>query len=454
MWLHDDTTTSAASARSETGSFPWTLFIFTWPALYWLHNEIDAPLHPYEAQSLSDVVQVAETGNIVARILIVILGIIGISLMVRYRGRIQIASRIAPLAFAFILWVVMTGLWSTDSALSIRRLVSLLLITMFSAGCALRMNTRSLLVFIASIPIVSLLPGVVSETHYGIFTPWSSGYRFGGTAPHPNVEAATLAVSCLLLCWQCWRARGAARVGGLLALFIAGSFLVLTGSRTAIISLSVALGFSVALVLFRDYKRALPAVLACLCLMVGLYSLFSVLSSNAPELPSRGALQAQRDEGSGNTLNGRVDLWKSLLVYVSKRPLRGYGYGSFWTPRRIEDVSGDQGWTIQQSHSAYLDELLALGIPGAALYVALLLSCLIRSILQFLRHRDGYGAWGSVFVFILFHDLTESININSGYTYLVFSILVMHLALVRLDPPSEDPTKNLVVEFRPALLRA
>src|SRR3546814_8434536 len=53
-------------------------------------------------------------------------------------------------------------------------------------------------------------------------------------------------------------------------------------------------------------------------------------------------LLGREDPGSGDptSLTGRVPLWGVLIEhYVSERPLLGYGFQGFWTPRHIVEVS-------------------------------------------------------------------------------------------------------------------
>ena len=424
---------------SDAGVFPWLLYLCTFPALFCLYNKFDAPAHPYEAQSASDIAQQAQTGDVLGRILIVALGLIGASLVVRYRKRIRLQPLIARILFAFLAWNALTAIWSVDPALSIRRLGSLAFMVIFCAGCATRMNTFSLSVFIASIPAVTILPGVFAEMRYGTFNLFSSGYRFGGTAPHPNVEAANLSVATILLAWLCWRTRGLGRICSVLATAFVAAFLILSGSRTCLVAVFAAIAFSSALILVRDNRRLIPAVAALLCLTAGSGALADLALSSGSARPGLiGLVQKNQDEGDPTSLNGRVDLWNHLLTYAAERPWRGYGFGSFWSPQRIEDVSAEQGWAIQQSHSAYIDELLGLGIPGALLYVALLFSSLAWCVVQFARGRDGYGAFAAMLLFIAIHDATESIDVSSVFTNTAFYMVVLYVALVRLEQPGRD----------------
>jgi O-antigen ligase len=155
------------------------------------------------------------------------------------------------------------------------------------------------------------------------------------------------------------------------------------------------------------------------------------VSGEATQSPLANALHRVDDEGSLTELSGRVDLWKSLMFYVGRRPWSGYGFGAFWSPERIEDVSTQLKWVIQQSHSGYIDELLALGIPGALLYIVLLCYCLGWSALQFMRSRDGYGVWAASLLFITIHNASESISVSSSFTNLTFYLIVLHMAMRR-----------------------
>jgi len=428
-------TVGAAPIERVAAISPWPLFLFCWPMIFLLFNDLTSPSRSYSDQELlSSVVDNVETGaSILARVFVVVLGIVGATLLVRYRSRIKLSPAIASLALALFTWSAMTVAWSTDPALSLRHIVYLALMTLFAAGCAARMNTFSLSVYLVSIPGIALVPGILAEMYYGTFRPFSSGYRFSGCAVHPNVEAATLAVATGTLCWLSWRTRGVQRCRFALASLFVGGFLVLTGSRTSLVATLIGLAVSFALLLARDYPRLLRTAAVYFCL-IGTFGALVYLSSSSGTLSS--AITRSNDDSDATSLNGRVYLWKTLLGYAAERPWGGYGYGSFWTPQRIEDVSKEEGWAIQQAHSAYLEQLLTLGIPGLTLYVALLCACLFRCVAHFWWHRDGYGAWVPILVVIMVHNLTEGTNVNPSATNLVFLLIVAHLGIVRPDPPS------------------
>jgi O-antigen ligase len=83
-----------------------------------------------------------------------------------------------------------------------------------------------------------------------------------------------------------------------------------------------------------------------------------------------GALVAFEGQGAANTLRfdsaGRVDVWRDTIGVISMRPLLGWGEAQF---REIfRDV-----WSVAQPHNVVLQVLLAWGVVGALLSVALAL---------------------------------------------------------------------------------
>jgi O-antigen ligase len=81
-----------------------------------------------------------------------------------------------------------------------------------------------------------------------------------------------------------------------------------------------------------------------------------------------------------------MPVWEECLTYVNRRPLLGYGFFSFWTPDRILRISDEAGWGVPGAHNGYFEIVLSLGIVGGAVYVAILLLAMRRS-LQLYRHR-------------------------------------------------------------------
>ncbi len=419
--------------KQATDTFPWWLFSLTWITTFVLESKMDAPATWLQGgDSVSDLTQEANDGDIRRKILISILGAVGAyGVLLWKRNRLCFKSPIARLLLAYLAWVGLSAIWADDPALTIRRLVALALTLLFSVACITRMSAKMLSVFIAAIPSLNLIPGLIAELSSGNFHPFASGYRFTGTAVHPNVQAAGLSLSTIIVCWLAWQARGRMRLVLVGSSVISIFFLLLTGSRTSILAFFIAGALSALLIVIRGDRRRLKSLILAVSLAFILSGLVVVATDPGSARASLFAVLERGTDGDVGSGNGRTDLWKTCLSFAAERPFLGFGFGGFWSDSRIDFISQDQGWTIQQSHSAYIDQVLALGLPGAVLYVLLLLACFYICLLRFLRRHDGYGAWAAMLLIVAIVNGMESINLAPLFPNFAFYLVVLHIALVK-----------------------
>ena len=257
--------------------FPWLLLFVTVVATFFLENKMDAPLHWGDTISIAKLIQGANEGDPIRKTVIVILGGIGLFLLRRYRKNIHFNGIVTRSVFAYFAWIGLSVAWASDPALTGRRLAALALMLIFTAGLVVRMDADRLLGFVAGIPALMLIPGVVAEIQAGTFHPLTAGYRFCGTAAHPNVQAANLSFSVIFLCWLSWRARGRSRFLYLCLTGVTGIFLLLTGSRTSILAVLAALLLSLAMEIARDHRRKLYLFAASLLLLIAAGVFFELL---------------------------------------------------------------------------------------------------------------------------------------------------------------------------------
>ena len=427
---------------SSPASFPKALFLLAWPPLFFLYNDLTSPSRPFEEQVASDIADAAKSGNLLNRVLVVLLASVGTFLLLKYWRRFRPQPLLLTVFLGFLGWITASAAWSSDPGLSVRRVTSLLLLVVFSLGCTARMDASVLSLFFGLMPVAGIVPGILSEVHYGAFRPFGYDYRFEGAAPHPNVQGVMLAFSCILLSgvFSCSSGRRKTVAGCLAA--VAFGFLMLTASRTSILSTILVLVLSKSVDLISRHRRHLRVILALFIFMLSSLILVNLLVSAQQGRPAyQSLLKSEHDEQDPTSFNGRLYLWQTCLHYALQRPVLGYGFGAFWSPDRIESVSEDQGWAIQQSHCAYIDELLAIGFPGLALYLACLAVALYSSIRYSIKGHLIFASWAWLVVFIIIHDCTESVNVSSHFTFLFFCVLQLSLAL---SPPPANPQPSIL----------
>ncbi len=410
--------------RQDRESVPWMVFLFLLvvPFLLSQHTwnralERTDDINTSQEELLEEVAE----GHSQRRVGFLLLAAFGIVGLVRGGGfELRFNGPLSYLVLALVAWTLASVMWTDTVGQTSRRLVVFGALCLGAVAVSKRFSLRHLSLWIFLTCLVYLLLGIVSEVGFGVFQPFGSEQRFGGTL-HPNHQG----VNCGLLAISGVVAAAAARRHR--TLFLAGAafgflFLTLTQSRTSFISTCVALFVFCMLYLKPGRRLALiGAVLVIGCLIL----LFADVAE--PVLHKAANLNRQHADTS------RVPIWQDSLSYLSDRSLIGYGYQAFWTERRIDEISHSQNWGVGEAHSIYVTVLLELGLVGLGLFVLVLLGCLGGTINRYRATRDlGYALLAALLVFSILHGILESGAVLHTHQSFIMMIAVSHLAFVRL----------------------
>jgi O-antigen ligase len=128
----------------------------------------------------------------------------------------------------------------------------------------------------------------------------------------------------------------------------------------------------------------------------------------------------------------------------------GYGYGGFWTPTHIKEVSDEEKWAVPDGHSAYLDFLLTLGVTGLAAYVLILAGSVRRAFLLHANSRNSaFAFYGAILLFCAVDGLFESAFIEPGFPMFICMIIVFQSTdtpvEIRHNPASYIPIRTALL---------
>jgi exopolysaccharide production protein ExoQ len=304
---------------------------------------------------------------------------------------------------AYIGWCVASMLWTTDGAQTVRKLGILALMLIGAFGAASRFDLDDLLA-IVMLALAGLIGvGFLAELGLGMFRPWRSDYRFAGTC-HPNDQAVQCALLALAAAGAAWMKRDRPWLRRLLV--AAGLIgLALSKSRTTLLALVIAAALA-AVLSARGLQRWLV-----LSVGVAALSLAGIAANfvSVTDLDQTFDVASMGRRENVSSLTGRLPLWNELWKSAEKRPLAGHGYGGFWGEKNVLKYSAIFAWHIPHAHNGYLDLMLAVGVIGAALYVAWVVATGVVAGARFETWRDS----GDLFVvcllaFSLIHAVTES----------------------------------------------
>lgn len=430
---------SRSFLENAKSSVPWWTLFFVLATLSFAQRS--GSLQPVQDEAnLAELVGNIRCGDLTRQIAFLLLGLFAvISLLRRSDNHLRINGSLGWLILAFLLWAFLSIAWAEDPILTGKRLVILAVLCLIALELAIALSFRQLSAFAFFGSSVLLLIGVSSEIAFGTLHPLEPGYRFGG-----QMSPIYQAINCGLMILAglvCARSAGRYRIVYTASTLVALFFMLLTKSRVPTAGLILAFIGYWTLVLPRRLKVAWLFVIPVTAIL-----LYWSLGDNFFKYIRQGALLG-REESTVANLTGRLPLWDELFSYISRRPLIGYGYEGFWTPAHVIEVSAVVGWDNDDSHNAFIDLMLGLGIPAAITFGVILLVGLKRLILEWRRSARVEHAFAVAILLMYSVDIwIVRIHLLPQFPTLVALVLLAKLGFT--PQPIAEIARKPVVTLR------
>ncbi|MFZ5518907.1 MAG: O-antigen ligase family protein [Candidatus Zhuqueibacterota bacterium] len=368
-----------------------------------------------------------EDGRLDRRVsLFLLFGFAVYSLARRGLGRVRINNFLGWLSIMFFLWAFYSLAWSEAFGLTARRLMVLVMLFVIGLALAERFSVKTLATWIFAATAGYAALGLVAEIGAGTLAPLNAEYRLAGTL-HPNhqgINSALLILSGIFLSDVSPRLRKWA----IPAIIMGIALLILTKSRTSLISSLAGMTLYLSVRLSRVQKVAAIFSSVILLLVVLIYfgdTLFPTVQE--------AALMGREDSTETvQSLTGRVPLWQLCLSYVNKRPIQGYGFGAFWNNKNMAKISASENWVIGESHNAYIELALGLGLVGLLLYLGLLVGGFVFSLLLYFKKNNAeYLFLAALLLFSIIDGSLESAIVFPGLIMQLCFIAFLKLGLIQ-----------------------
>jgi O-antigen ligase len=183
-----------------------------------------------------------------------------------------------------------------------------------------------------------------------------------GSFGHKNVAAAVIA---MLLFIGIYIIRSGAWLSGAVIIVLASLFLLYSASKSSLtLSFAVLALTSLTTVVRAFWLRAV--MLLSPLLLLNLLSVGTVMNEGLAEIVKMLPLDT--------SFTGRTGIWAFAVQALQLRLPTGYGFAAFWGSGSIRDLPEGMEWAeyASHSHNGYLDTALAMGLPGLALLIAVL----------------------------------------------------------------------------------
>ena len=325
------------------------------------------------------------------------------------------------LLFLYLLLAVTSVMWSHAPGIAFRRVVlqiivvlSLVISVSFTDDARTLLRRLRLLmntvVLLNAVAVVVLPPTPIG--HAGIYT-------------QKNNLGAVMALALMFNLYGFLMSRGLLRRFGMLIISaLAFGLLVLSQSKTslglavlmpAIAYVAVGMAF-----LFR--------INATVLLIFGAVT-GAVLLSYQSLLTRFGFSDLSLFLFNDETYTGRTFIWAFVLDVISRAPLLGQGYASFWATGSDSIAFREApGFVILliQAHNGYLDVMLELGIAGISLLFLIVLAALFSAArVVALDTRIAFLCY-SLMLFVICHNMLESSWFRSfSLNWLIFLLAAL-----------------------------
>lgn len=369
-------------------------------------------------------------GDIVIRILLVVVYGISLAILIFYIPRLLKIFTQTPLLWVIVGWSLISFLWSSYPELAFRRAVAALFATLYAIVLYFRFSFKEILRILFYSFLIILVGSIVMifiKSEWGIMSrPHVGAWR--GIMNHKNLFGVTNVFMIIISVFRWHEMKGLVRKGILVLLMgVAGFALVQSESATALVLLVIFI-FSMWMVnIAKRVKREWPIVLIFLfgLAAVGLFLLFTEFETIVTLL------------GRDPTLTGRVPLWELLISIAMRRPVLGYGYRTFWMG--YASPSGEVWnaliWNPQHAHNGFLNLWLELGLIGLVLVILLFVDLFKKSLVNTLITAQGQYERHNYYIFLLtvmfiFYNLTETIVLQSGlkaYFWVLISYIYIYI---------------------------
>ena len=371
------------------------------------------------------------------------------------RGRFTKQSKLMCVALCYVGWAILSSCWSTDAAITRKRIVVFLINILFTYTLARVASVLEIaLLGFACTGTVALISLCIDIFVQHTFAPFDPDYRFMGVMT-ANFQAMNLLV-CLLcgLTLAQWQPRLLRWMTPSLLLFSA--LLLVTRAR---VGTFICLGMMVFILLRMAKQHLQPSaramVLVSTLMVVVPVGVFAVGRSGGSALTDV-FMMGRQDTQNTASLSNRAPLWAELMQSVAQRPVLGFGFEAFWSPERVEKISFDQGWMVPHAHNTYLDQMLSLGIIGSFLYSCTLIGGCAVGWRRFWRRRDESSLLPALLLtWLALLSLTESTPVSPYLPTLIAYSCIVKLAMREGSEAEVDATSagNQLLLGLPAAVR-
>lgn len=342
------------------------------------------------------------------------------------RSSLRLPLILPPLVLLAIGWSAVTLVWSPVPAIGARRLVltavSVVVVFTYADGFGVERLVRVMTGCLTALVFGSLLAGLIvpAAIHQATDLEPSLAGDWRGLFFHKNTAGLVAAVVAIIHFWRALERRRFLYVSALAASLL---LLLLSGAKTSLVALPLAL-LTAAAIHFLSGR-----LLGRFWLFV--FAIIAFLMVAVIVRAEWDAIEQFLDDPRG--LTGRAAMWAALFQLGRTGAwLLGVGYASIFAVGESTPLAPYlEGWLVAagSAHNGYLELMLTVGVPGLVL---VLLAFQIQPLWRLLGPSAVSSTTRnialSILVFLAVHNVTETSLMDRGNVGFLLQIVVLSIA--------------------------
>jgi len=341
------------------------------------------------------------TSNIINQIVFGSLFVFSIILLIPKRRELLNFIKREKFLTIFLLWSLITIIWSNYSLVSFKRYIQYLTTVTISLSVLLHVKDTKQIINVFKI----IIGGYLLISLLSILTIPGAHDRFGiwrGVASHKNTLGQISLISVIFFT-AIFNKEQSLKSKTIVAALIIMAIVLLFGSQSSTSIFTFLILFVLTLILLIDKVfepiriRKTVSLLALFVFMIMFISIMLIV----PEIIE----DAVGSTGKDLTFTGRVDLWADIWEEAKNHLVIGTGFQGYWvvTSTKVELLFEIYSWLPTQAHNGYLDIINEVGIIGIILFSFILINYFVN-----LTRTKQKQIWKWFVIAALIINITES----------------------------------------------
>jgi len=254
--------------------------------------------------------------------------------------------------------------------------------------------------------------------------------EFLGTLGNAGLSATFLCLAIPILLVYIFRAKERARLWLIIPMLMGTAVLFKSKIAAGVLGLLVGIFISIPFIMFTEKRKRRIAIITEAIILIGvLAAIYSIDFERGTLYELHNVLHGNFEDSYGSS---RIFIWRNTLPLIPKRPLLGGGPDTLADRIGVIFETVKEDGTVKQAaidaaHNEYLNIAVCQGIPALIIYLAAVISTLLRQIKSKTKDPVAAALMVGMVSYCVQAFFAISIFISAPYFWIIWALLEQRL---------------------------